>query len=82
MKIRTYSIVILDVIFCGCEAWCFTLRLRELGIGHYLENMGLREAAILHEPLATMAWCILRFLDGEEVFQIWRVAADTLNKHS
>jgi len=31
-----------------------------LGIGHYLENLGLREAAMLYVPLATMAWCILR----------------------
>jgi len=60
MKIRTYNIGILDVIFCGCEAWCFTLRLRALAFEHYLENLGLRQAAMLHEPLATMAWCILR----------------------
>jgi hypothetical protein len=51
MKIRTYSTVILDVIFCGCEAWCFTLRLRVLGIGHYLENMDSERQPFYMSPL-------------------------------
>jgi hypothetical protein len=35
---------------------------------------------MLGGSLVTMAWCILRFVDGGDGIQIWRVVANILNK--